>query len=143
MSAAASLERNKIVVRRALEELWNNGNLSIVDELYDAGFVRQDPATPGFESGLESVKRLATLYRTAFPDLRVTIEDMIVEGDKVVTRWISTGTHQGELQGIAPTGRAITVSGISITCLSGGKIVEEQSNWDNFGMMRQLGVIDE
>jgi predicted ester cyclase len=67
---------------------------------------------------------------------------MIVEGDKVVTRWSSRGTHKGELQGIAPTGREITSSGISISLIANGKIVEERVNWDNFGLMKQLGAIE-
>jgi steroid delta-isomerase-like uncharacterized protein len=142
MSAAAIPERNKILVRRAIDEIWNKGNLSAVEELYDANCVRHDPASPEFTTGLDNLKQLATLYRTAFPDLLVTIEDMIVEGDKVVTRWSSRGTHKGELQGIAPTGREITSSGISISLIANGKIVEERVNWDNFGLMKQLGAIE-
>ncbi|MEW6212541.1 MAG: ester cyclase [Acidobacteriota bacterium] len=142
MSAAAIPERNKVLVRRAIDEIWNKGNLSTVEELYDANCVRHDPAAPEFATGLDNLKQQATLYRTAFPDLEVTIEDMIVEGDKVVTRWSSKGTHRGELQGIAPTGREVTSSGISIALIANGKIIEERVNWDNFGLMKQLGAIE-
>ena len=81
------------------------------------------------------------MYRTAFPDMRITIEDQVAEGDKVVTRWTASGTHQGDLMGIDPTGRRATVTGITIDRISGGKVEETWTNFDAMGMMQQLGVI--
>ena len=81
------------------------------------------------------------MYRSAFPDAHFTIEDQIVEGDKVVTRYTATGTQKGELMGIPPTERRVTVTGINITRLDGGKIVEGWTNFDALGMLQQLDVI--
>ena len=80
------------------------------------------------------------MIRSAIPDLRITIEDDMAEGDKVVTRWIGQGTHQGELMGVAPTGNQLTFTGITIHRIEDTKIVEEWSNWDALGVMRQIGV---
>ena len=80
-------------------------------------------------------------YRRAFPDARYTIEEMIADQDKVVIRWSGTGTHLGELMGIPPTGRRVTVTGISIGRYEGGKLVEEWLNFDALGLFQQLGVI--
>jgi predicted ester cyclase len=81
------------------------------------------------------------MYRTAFPNIHVTIEDQIAEGDKVVTRWTGHGTHQGELMGIPPTNKAVTVTGIAIDRIVAGKIVEHWENFDQLGMLVQLGVV--
>jgi len=131
---------NKALVRRLFEELWSKGNLIVADELFAANYLHHDPSTPDLGRGPEGEKKRATLYRNAFPDLRVTIDDLIVEGDTVVTRWTARATHKGELRGIAPTGRQITVTGISIARISGGKFVEGWVNWDALGLMQQLGV---
>jgi predicted ester cyclase len=81
------------------------------------------------------------VYRTTFPDVRITIEDQVAEGDKVVTRWTGRGIHQGDLMGIAPTGTRATVTGITIDHISGGKVAETWANFDVMGMIQQLGVI--
>jgi len=91
----------------------------------------------------ESEKKRATLYRTAFPDLRLTIEDIIAEGETVMARWSCRGTHRGDLSGIAPTGKHFTISGVSIACFANGKMVEGWINWDALGLMQQLGVVPE
>jgi steroid delta-isomerase-like uncharacterized protein len=78
---------------------------------------------------------------SAFPDLKLMVEDQIAEGDKVVTRWSATGTHQGELLGIPPTGKQTTATGITIDRIQGGKIVETWTHWDNLGLLQQLGVV--
>lgn len=131
---------NKAVVRRLFEEVWEKGNLAVADEIFAADYVHHDPSTPDFGRGPEGEKKRATLYRTAFPDLRLTIDDMIAEGDTVVTRWTARGTHKGELRGIAPTGKPVTVTGISVARFSGGKAAEQWVNWDALGMFAQLGV---
>ncbi len=134
-------ENNKAVVRRLLDEVWNKGNLSLVDELFTPNFEFHDASTPDLGRGPESEKKRVTLYRNAFPDLRITIEDMIAEGETVVTRWTCRGTHKGDLSGIAPTGKQITISGITVGRFANGKIAQGYANWDALGLMQQLGVV--
>jgi steroid delta-isomerase-like uncharacterized protein len=136
-------EENKKITRRLLEDLWNKGNLSLADEFFTANYVHHDPSTPDVGSGPESEKKRATLYRTAFPDLRLTIEDMISEGDTVLARWSASGTHRGELNGIAPTNKKITISGVSVVRFAGRKIAEGWVNWDALGLLQQLGAVPE
>ena len=88
-----------------------------------------------------ALSRPGRANRTAFPDLNVKVEDQLAEGDKVATRWTTTGTHQGEFAGIPPTGKQGGVTGTTIARVVGGKIVEERSNWDTLGLLQQLGVI--
>lgn len=133
-------EKNKTLSRRVNEECFNRGNLAIADELLAADYV-DHAAPPGLAAGVEGFKQLVALYRTAFPDLHVTIEDQIAEGDRLATRFTTRGTHQGELMGIAPTGKVVTVSGIAIERMVGSKIVEHWLVSDQLGMLQQLGVI--
>ena len=133
-------EQNKAVVRRLFEELWNKGNLPMADELFAPNYANHDPSTPDFGRGPENEKKGVSLYRGAFPDLRLTIEDMIAENDTVTARWSCRGTHKGDLSGIAPTGKQIMISGMSIVRLANGKVVESWANWDALGLMQQLGV---
>jgi len=136
-------ENNKAIVRRLIEEVWNKGNLSLVDELFAPNYEHHDSSSPDFGRGPESEKKRATLYRTAFPDLRVTIEDIIAEGETVMTRWSCRGTHKGDLSGVAPTGKQFTISGITVARLANGKMAEGYVNWDALGLMQQLGVVPE
>jgi len=136
-------ETNKTVVRRLFEEVWNKGNLPVTDELFAPNYVHHDSSTPDVGRGPESEKKRATLYRTAFPDLRLTIEDIIAEGETVMARWSCRGTHKGDLSGIAPTGKQFTISGISIARIANGKMAEGWVNWDTLGLMEQLGVVPE
>jgi steroid delta-isomerase-like uncharacterized protein len=136
-------ENNKAVVRRLIEEVWNKGNSSLVDELFTPNYEHHDPSSPDFGRGPESEKKRVTLYRNAFPDLRVTIEDSIAEDNTVMTRWSCRGTHKGDLNGIAPTGKQFTISGITVARLANGKLAEGYVNWDALGLMQQLGVVPE
>jgi steroid delta-isomerase-like uncharacterized protein len=136
-------EPNKAIVRRLFEELWNKGNLSLADELFSPNYAHYDPSTPDVGRGPESEKKRATLYRTAFPDLRLTIEDIIAEGETVMARWSCRGTHKGDLSGIAPTGKQFNISGVTIARLANGKLAEGWVNWDTLGLMQQLGVVPE
>ncbi len=136
-----SAEENKAIARRADEELFDRGNLDVADELFAPNFVYHDPASGEDWRGPESVKQYATMLRAAFPDLRYTVEDQIAEGDKVATRYTASGTHRGELMGIAPTGNRVEITGISITRIEDGKIEEIWENYDTLGMMQQLGII--
>jgi steroid delta-isomerase-like uncharacterized protein len=134
-------EHNKAIVRRLFTELWNNGNLLVADEIFAPNYAHYDPSTPDFGRGPDSEKKRAALYRTAFPDLHLTIEDVIAEGETVMTRWSCRGTHKGDLNGIAPTGKHITITGLTVARVSNGKIVEGYVNWDALGLMQQLGVV--
>jgi steroid delta-isomerase-like uncharacterized protein len=136
-------ENNKAIVRRLLEEVWNQGNLSLVDELFAPNYEVHDATTPDFGRGPESEKKRVTLYRSAFPDVRLTIEDIIAEGETVMTRWSCRGTHKGDLSGVAATGKQFTISGITVARLANGKIAEAFVNWDALGLMQQLGVVPE
>ena len=134
-------EGNKTNVRRLFEEVWNQGYLPVADELIAPSYAHHDPSTPDFGRGPESEKKRATLYRTAFPDLRLTVEDIIAEGETVVARWSCRGTHKGDLNGIAPTGKRVNITGISIARLTNGKMSEGFVNWDALSLMQQLGVV--
>src|SRR5437879_10492668 len=136
-------ENNKAVVRRLIEEVWNKGNLPLAEEVFTPVYEHRDASTPDFGRGPEGEKKRATLYRTAFPDLRLMVEDIIAEGETVVTRWSCRGTHKGDLRGIAPTGKQVTISGVSIVRFSGSKMAESWINWDALGLMQQLGVVPE
>jgi steroid delta-isomerase-like uncharacterized protein len=141
MPAPKLAEENVTKVRRVIEEIYNQGNLGLADELFTSDFNRHDPSTPDVGRGPNGVRQVATRYRTAFPDLHLTIEDTLSDGDRVVVQWSSTGTHRGELQGVAPTGKKIAITGMSIIRFSSGRIAEEWVNWDTLGMLRQLAVI--
>lgn len=132
---------NKALARRVIEEIWNKGNLAVADQAIGANYVSHDPADPNPGRGPQAMKQQVTMYLTAFPDLQFTIDEMLADGDKVVTRWTSRATHKGDLNGIAPTGKQINLTGISIDRIEGGKIVEAWTNWDTLGMMQQLGVV--
>ena len=130
-------ELNKLVYRRIVEEGFNKGSLEVVDELVSPDHVNHADNV----QGVEAYKGFIGMYRSAFPDLEMTIEDQIAEGDKVVNRWTATGTHQGELMGIPPTGKAMSATGVYIARIQDGQVIEEWGNFDALGMMQQLGVV--
>ena len=132
-------EQNKALNRR-FYEACNDNNLDAFDELMAADAVDHD-LPPGLPPGRDGVKAFLGMFLSAFPDLTFTIEDQIAEGDRVVTRWTATGTHNGELMGIPATGKQVTVTGLDINRFSGGKSVEHWGQFDQMGMMQQLGVI--
>ncbi len=136
-------EQNKNNVRRLFEEVWNKGNVAVADELIAPTYTHHDSSTPDVGRGPESEKKRATLYRNAFSDMRLTIEDLVADGETVVARWSCRGTHKGELNGIAPTGKQINITGISIARFTNGKMTEGFVNWDALGLMHQLGVVPE
>ena len=133
-------EENKTSFRRYIEEAWNQGNLEVVDEIFDR-YVAHQPDGPTLERGPEDVKRFVGEFRSAFPDFHISIEEQIAEGDKVVVRATIRGTHQREFRGMAPTGEEIEEKGFSVFRFSPeGKVVE---SWDSYysqlGLMRQSG----
>lgn len=135
-----SSEANKEVISRLFEECWNQGNTRVVDELCDPDAIQFDPTYP---EGLDNAgfKQFLTTYRTAFPDVRMTISDLIGEDDTVAVSWSAMGTHRGELMGIPPTGKQVTVEGISIYQFANDQIVSSNTSWDLYGMLQQLGAI--
>jgi steroid delta-isomerase-like uncharacterized protein len=133
-------EVNKALIQRFVEEAFNEGNLDVVDEVYASSFISHDPTTPEGQGRPKAVKQFVNTYLGAFPDGHTTVEDMVVEGDKVAYRWTFRGTQQGELIGIPPTGEQVEITGITINRLSGSKIEEQWNNFDQLGLMRQLGV---
>ena len=135
-----TVEGNKAIVRRFVEEVQNQGNLAAVDELLAPNFVNHT-APPGVPADREGIKQLSHMFLAAFPDGAMTIEDMIAEGDRVVTRKTFRGTHTGELMGIPPTGKQVAIGLIDIVRLVGGRAVESWHAADNLGMLQQLGVI--
>jgi len=135
-------EENKVLTRRS----WlivAEGNLDTLEdalaEVYAEDIVLHEPDED--VRGVEGLKQFVSMIRSAIPDLRITLEEDIAEGDKVVSRWRAQGTHQGELMGIAPTSNQVTITGITIHRIEEGKIVEEWENWDALGLMQQIGAI--
>ena len=133
-------EANKTIARRLVDEAFNEGEYGVIEEIIVPSFVNHDPAT-GDVTGHDGVRQNIDRYRSAFPDLRIKIEEQVAEGDLVATRWTATGTHNGELLGIAPPGKEATVTGLTLDRINDGKIVESWTNWDTLGMLQQLGVI--
>ena len=134
-------EENKALARRSWE-VGTGGSLDTLEDALVEVYAHNCILHEADEDivGIEGLTQFVSMIRSAIPDLRITIEDDMAEGDKVVTRWIGQGTHQGELLGIAPTGNQLTFTGITIHRIEDTKIVEEWSNWDALGVMRQIGV---
>ena len=134
-------EQNKALIRRWVEEGWNKGNLAVADEVYAPTVVQHDPNSPMPVNDREALKMYAGGYRAAFPDLTFTIDDLIGEGDKVLWRFTSRGTHNGPLGPIPPTGKPGTVTGMALFRFAGGKVAEVWVNVDLLGLFQQIGVI--
>ena len=134
-----SIEENKALARRYIEELFNQKNLATIDELNTPDVVLHNASMT--IQGREPYKQFVSMYNAAFPDLHFLVEDLIAEGDKVVTRYMAQGTQQGALMGIAPTGKQVSVTNILITRIANDKAVEQWLNFDALGMLQQLGVV--
>jgi steroid delta-isomerase-like uncharacterized protein len=124
--------------RRIFEEVWNQKNRDAIDEVIATDYVHHDPQAADIPPGIDGYKQFVERYMSAFPDLKMKIEDEVIAGDSIVTRWTATGTQTGELPGRPPTGGKISVQGITIARLRDGKIVESWNNWDALGMTLQL-----
>ena len=133
---------NKTLTRRSWE-IVAKGSLEtledVLQEVYAHDIVMHEPDED--VRGIEGLTQFVSMIRSALPDLRITLEEDIAEGNKVVSRWRAQGTHQGELMGIAPTGNEVAITGITIHRIEGGKIVEEWENWDALGLMQQIGAV--
>jgi predicted ester cyclase len=136
-----SAEDNKALVRRYIEVGWSRGDLGAVRESVAPGYHRHQPVMPfPVETGAAS-EELVGVYQTGRPDLEVIIGRIVAEGDLVATQVTGRGTHDGELAGIAPTGKHVEFTASDIFSLAGGRIVESWHNVDDFGLLQQLGVI--
>jgi steroid delta-isomerase-like uncharacterized protein len=136
-----STEENKAIARRVNEEVWSAGRLEVIDELIADDFVTTVVGAPEQIRGRQGFREFVVMYRTAFPDLRITIDEQFAEGETVVTRWTATGTNEGELMGMPATGKQATTAGININRISGGKLVEGWGLFDQLGLLQQIGAI--
>jgi steroid delta-isomerase-like uncharacterized protein len=133
-------EQNKATVRQFIEDVFNTGNIAAADRFMAANYREHNP-WPGYAETLDGFKQGLTDFRTAFPDLNLTIEDVIAEDDRVVLRVSLRGTHKGDFMGAGATGREVSVRVIDIVRLADGKIVEHWDVMDELGMMQQLGLV--
>ena len=131
---------NIAVVRRYIEEVWNKGDLSLLGELVSDKFVAVEPIV-GDVRGLDALRKHIQTFRTAFPDLRMSIDDIGTAGDRVFLRWTGRGTHKGIFMGIAPTNTRGEVRGMSIDQMAGGKIIEHHESYDTLTMFQLMGVV--
>jgi steroid delta-isomerase-like uncharacterized protein len=136
-----STEQNKSIVRRWIEEGWNKGNVALVDQFYTPDVVQHDPGSPLPVTSSAALKQYVSVFLTAIPDLHFNIDDLIAEGDKVVWRFTSGGTQTGPLMNLPPTGKSCIVTGMALFRLFDGKIAEVWVNYDNLGLLQQLGAI--
>jgi steroid delta-isomerase-like uncharacterized protein len=141
IGTASSIDANTAIVRRLIEAAWNRGDEAAVDDLVDARYVGTFASHPEPLHGPAAFRRFVGGFRSAFPDLHFTPEDVITTGDRVVVRWTVTGTHRGDLMGIPGTGKRVASAGIWIHRLAGGKIVEQWGVSDIFGLLQQVGAL--
>ena len=137
---ASETERNKSVIRRFVEEVQNQKDWDVYDELNDPEFVNHS-APPGIPSDREGGKIYLGAFLNAFPDSHFTVDDMIAEGDQVVTKKTFTGTHKADFAGIPPTGKRVTLQFVDIMRVRDGRIVEHWLSMDQLSFLQQLGVI--
>ncbi len=135
-----STDANKAILKRFWEEIFNEGNASVVDELVAKDYLNHD-LIPGEAPGSEGLKQFVFLLRNAFPDLHFTVQKTVAAEDTVVTRWQAMGEHGGEFMGVPPTGKRVSVTGMAMHRVDNGKVVEAWNNWDGLGMLTQLGVL--
>lgn len=135
-----SEEENKAKTRRFMDEVFNKGNMAVINELLAPNLVEHNPF-PGYPPGLEGFKQGVAAFRKGFPDLHITVDDLIAEGDKVVIRSTMSGTHKGDFMGTPATGKQVKVAGIDIVRIVGGKAVEHWGITQDLEMMQQLGLV--
>jgi steroid delta-isomerase-like uncharacterized protein len=135
-----SIAASRAVVRAWVEEGFGAGNLALVDELFAPGFVNRTPL-PGQSPDREGVRQTVAALRTAFPDMQVTVEDLVAEGNTVVVRDTTRAIHRGAFAGIPPTGKEVRVARIAIFRLADGRIAEHWGQVDMIGLLQQLGAV--
>jgi steroid delta-isomerase-like uncharacterized protein len=132
---------SKAVFIEHIEQIWNNGDARAIERFIARNYVGVDPAEPEVIRGVEGYKQHFVTLTTGFPDMRITIDDIMAEGDRVAARWHVEATHTGPFGDLPPTGRRISVTGIDIARITNYQIVIQHANSDTLGMLRQLGVI--
>ena len=132
---------NRAIILRLYQEAWNKRKMEVINELISPSHALQAPTLSGSSVGPEAYKGQILRFLAGFPDLRFTVEDTVTEKDKVVACWTFSGTHKGDFMGVPPTNRKVSVEGMTIHHLAGGKIMDSNTNWDALGMMKQLGAI--
>ena len=137
----ASKEQMKEHAIKVIEEIWNNGNLALIDELIADTVVLHDPQNPTQITNKEGYRQYTAGLRAACPDFHISIEDMVAEEDRIAVRITSKGTQRGDLPGLPATGKQFAIEGIFIRHLQAGKSAEEWMTLDYLGMLQQLGVI--
>ncbi len=132
---------NKTIIRRLYEEVWNKRKLEVISEIISPSHALHGPNISGSSIGPEAYKRQFLLFLAGYSDLHFTIDDIIAEKDKVVACWTFSGTHRGDFMGIPATNKKVSMDGMTIHHVAGGKIMDSYGNWDALGMMQQLGVV--
>ena len=137
-----SIEMNEQLLQQWVNEGWNNGNLSLVDQIFSPDHIMHESSLPGQKLvGPEPFKSFVSTLRTALPDLRVTVQDVVAQGDKIAWRWTITGTQNGEVMGVPPSGNPVEVTGIIISRFESGLWVEDYVSWDVLGFLQQIGAL--
>lgn len=134
------IEKNRQIVNRYFEEVWNQGKLEVLDELIAPSYVNHSPGAPNPIPGADGLKPIVAAVRKGIPDVKYTVQDMVVTVDKVAVRVVMTGTHTGDFFGIPATGRRVVVNQLQIERIENGKIVEHWRQTDDLGMLRQPGL---
>lgn len=135
-----STRKNKELVRKHFEEVYNEGNLEFADECCLPSFVLHDPMIPDLPGGPAAVKELARFYGDAFPDLRFTLHEVIGEDEFVMARWTASGTHRGKFLGIAPTEKYASVNGLTLYRFKDDLMMEAWVQWDVLAMLKAMNV---
>jgi steroid delta-isomerase-like uncharacterized protein len=133
-------EENKALARRIVEEVWNRGNVAIVDETFAPDYTEHNPR-PGQEVGLDGYKSGVTMMRSAFPDLHLDLHDVIAEGDRVAIRYALRGTHEGDLMGVPPSGNSVSSDGMVFARVHDGQVVERWGVQDMLALLQQIGAL--
>jgi steroid delta-isomerase-like uncharacterized protein len=132
---------NTALCRRFYDEVWNGRSLAAIAALVAPDYVSHDPNSPDFGRGPDACRAEIGYYLAAFPDLRIGIEEIVAEADRVAVRWVARGTQRGKLGSIAPTGRAVTVTGTTIWRIADGRLASSHTNFDALGLFQQLGIL--
>lgn len=132
---------NSALIHRWFEEVWNKGRMEAIDEMASASVIGHGQARHDTDIGLKEFKPFVVALRSAFPDMKIVIDHTIEQGDKAVARWTATMTHKGAFLGFAPTGKKVTITGTTMLRFANGKIVEGWDNWDQLGLLVQIGAV--
>ena len=137
MQKTATTEENKVVYRRFIQEIFNEGRLERLNDLVSPSYTLRD-APPGTQSGPEAIRQIVLMFREGFPDLHITLEELVAEGKLVAARSTFRGTHHGTIFGLKPTGKKVSMPGLTMVHIVEGKLVESWVRNDVMGLMRQL-----